>query len=143
MTADPKVINDAYVIEHLSYVEAMELCNFRSEGDLSADDLPGLPQKYSDRDPQYVQPGFERHGHFRESSGMPAGRSKGISSINDTCLITIQGLGMVGVIGVNYHGFSKRSPNRESAYSSSRRRRPKIRPRSACATTTRISRWKC
>ena len=28
MTADPKVINDAYVIEHLSYVEAMELCNF-------------------------------------------------------------------------------------------------------------------
>ena len=37
---------------------------FRSEGDLSADDLPGLPQKYSDRDPQYVQPGFERHGHF-------------------------------------------------------------------------------
>ena len=37
---------------------------FRSEGDLSADDLPGLPQKYSDRDSQYVQPGFERHGHF-------------------------------------------------------------------------------
>ena len=26
---------------------------------------------------------------------------KGISSINDTCLITVQGLGMVGVIGVN------------------------------------------
>ena len=26
---------------------------------------------------------------------------KGISSINDTALITIQGLGMVGVIGVN------------------------------------------
>ena len=28
MTADPKVINNAYVIKHLSYVEAMELCNF-------------------------------------------------------------------------------------------------------------------
>jgi aspartokinase/homoserine dehydrogenase 1 len=30
---------------------------------------------------------------------------KGISSINDTCLITVQGLGMVGVIGVNYRIF--------------------------------------
>ena len=28
MTADPKVINNAYVIEKLSFVEAMELCNF-------------------------------------------------------------------------------------------------------------------
>jgi aspartokinase/homoserine dehydrogenase 1 len=30
---------------------------------------------------------------------------KGISSIDDTCLITVQGLGMVGVIGVNYRIF--------------------------------------
>ena len=30
---------------------------------------------------------------------------KGISSINDTCLITVTGLGMVGVIGVNYRIF--------------------------------------
>ena len=30
---------------------------------------------------------------------------KGISSINDTCLVTVQGLGMVGVIGVNYRIF--------------------------------------
>ena len=28
MTADPKVISNAYVIEHLTFVEAMELCNF-------------------------------------------------------------------------------------------------------------------
>ena len=28
MTADPRVINTAYVIERLSFVEAMELCNF-------------------------------------------------------------------------------------------------------------------
>lgn len=30
---------------------------------------------------------------------------KGISSINDTCLITVTGLGMVGVIGINYRIF--------------------------------------
>ena len=28
MTADPRVINSAYVINTLSFVEAMELCNF-------------------------------------------------------------------------------------------------------------------
>lgn len=41
----------------------------------------------------------------RESSGDASRAIKGISSINDTCLITIQGLGMVGVIGVNYRIF--------------------------------------
>ena len=28
MTADPRIINTAYVIDRLSFVEAMELCNF-------------------------------------------------------------------------------------------------------------------
>ena len=28
MTADPKVIDNAYVIDELSFMEAMELCNF-------------------------------------------------------------------------------------------------------------------
>ena len=28
MTADPRVINSAYVINHLTFIEAMELCNF-------------------------------------------------------------------------------------------------------------------
>ena len=28
MTADPRVISDAYVIDRLSFEEAMELCNF-------------------------------------------------------------------------------------------------------------------
>lgn len=28
MTADPRVIDNAYVIDHLSFIEAMELCNF-------------------------------------------------------------------------------------------------------------------
>ena len=28
MTADPRVINNTYVIDRLSFVEAMELCNF-------------------------------------------------------------------------------------------------------------------
>ena len=32
---------------------------------------------------------------------------KGISSINDTCLITLSGMGMVGVIGINSRIFNR------------------------------------
>ena len=41
---------------------------------------------------------------------------KGISSINDTCLITVQGLGMVGVIGVNYRIFKTLAKNGISVF---------------------------
>jgi aspartokinase/homoserine dehydrogenase 1 len=41
---------------------------------------------------------------------------KGISSINDTALITIQGLGMVGVIGVNKRIFSALADNGISVF---------------------------
>ena len=41
---------------------------------------------------------------------------KGISSINDTSLITVQGLGMVGVIGVNYRIFRTLAQNGISVF---------------------------
>ncbi|MDO4755347.1 MAG: ACT domain-containing protein, partial [Parabacteroides sp.] len=41
---------------------------------------------------------------------------KGISSINDTCLITVHGLGMVGVIGVNYRIFKTLAKNGISVF---------------------------
>ena len=41
---------------------------------------------------------------------------KGISSINDTCLITVQGPGMVGVIGVNYRIFKTLAKNGISVF---------------------------
>ena len=41
---------------------------------------------------------------------------KGISSINNTCLITMTGLGMVGVIGVNYRIFKTLAENGISVF---------------------------
>ncbi|MDY6000422.1 MAG: bifunctional aspartate kinase/homoserine dehydrogenase I, partial [Candidatus Limisoma sp.] len=41
---------------------------------------------------------------------------KGISSINDTCLITVSGLGMVGVIGVNSRIFNALAKNGVSVF---------------------------
>ena len=44
---------------------------------------------------------------IRQGTANGSGKAiKGISSIDDTCLITVQGLGMVGVIGVNRRIFS-------------------------------------
>ena len=105
MTADPKVINDAYVIEHLSYVEAMELCNFGAKVIYP----PTMFPAYHKNIPIVIRNTFNLDSKgtaiSRESSGDASRAIKGISSINDTCLITIQGLGMVGVIGVNYRIF--------------------------------------
>lgn len=105
MTADPKVINDAYVIEHLSYVEAMELCNFGAKVIYP----PTIFPAYHKNIPIVIRNTFNLDSKgtaiSRESSGDTSRAIKGISSINDTCLITIQGLGMVGVIGVNYRIF--------------------------------------
>ena len=105
MTADPKVINDAYVIEHLSYVEAMELCNFGAKVIYP----PTIFPAYHKNIPIVIRNTFNLDSKgtaiSREASGDASRAIKGISSINDTCLITIQGLGMVGVIGVNYRIF--------------------------------------
>ena len=105
MTADPKVINDAYVIEHLSYIEAMELCNFGAKVIYP----PTIFPAYHKNIPIVIRNTFNLDSKgtaiSRESSGDASRAIKGISSINDTCLITIQGLGMVGVIGVNYRIF--------------------------------------
>ena len=54
MTADPKVISTAYTINELSYVEAMELCNFGAEGWFYPPHLSCLRKEYSDSYQEYV-----------------------------------------------------------------------------------------
>ncbi len=105
MTADPKVINNAYVIEHLSFVEAMELCNFGAKVLYP----PTIFPVYHDNIPIRIKNTFnpDAPGTFisREMSSGEGKAIKGISSISDSSLITVQGMGMVGVIGVNYRIF--------------------------------------
>ncbi len=105
MTADPRVINSAYVIEKLSYVEAMELCNFGAKVIYP----PTIFPVYHENIPILIKNTFHptAPGTYisREKSIGDGKAIKGISSIDDTSLITMQGLGMVGVIGVNYRIF--------------------------------------
>ena len=105
MTADPRIISNTYVIEKLSFSEAMELCNFGAKVIYPPTIFPVFHKNI----PVVIKNTFnpEAPGTYisQEKTGEPAKAIKGISSINDTSLITIQGLGMVGVIGVNYRIF--------------------------------------
>jgi len=105
MTADPRVINNAYVIKRLSYVEAMELSNFGAKVIYP----PTIFPVYHKNIPILIKNTFNPEAPgtlISKDKESGEGKSiKGISSISDTSLITIQGLGMVGVIGVNYRIF--------------------------------------
>ena len=115
MTADPRVISNAYVINELSYVEAMELCNFGAKVvypptiyPACHNNIPILIKNTFNPD----APGTIIEQEIKEESKA----IKGISSINDTSLITVTGLGMVGVIGVNYRIFKALAKNGISVF---------------------------
>ena len=105
MTADPRVINSAYTIDKLSYVEAMELCNFGAKVVYPPMIYPVCIKNI----PIYIKNTFHPQAAgtiIQADSGESSRAIKGISSINDTSLITVSGLSMVGVIGVNQRIFT-------------------------------------
>ena len=116
MTADPRVINGALVIDHLSFTEAMELCNFGAKVIYPPTIYPVFHKNIPIRIKNTFNP--EAPGTcISEQHPSPEGKAiKGISSINDTCLITVQGLGMVGVIGINSRIFNTLAKNGISVF---------------------------
>ncbi|MEG1562579.1 MAG: bifunctional aspartate kinase/homoserine dehydrogenase I [Bacteroides sp.] len=116
MTADPRVISTAYTINELSYVEAMELCNFGAKVVYPPTIYPVCHKNI----PILIKNTFNPEGAGTVIKQIvDCSRSKaikGISSINDTSLITVQGLGMVGVIGVNYRIFKALAKNGISVF---------------------------
>ena len=105
MTADPKVISAAYTIDELSYVEAMELCNFGAKVVYPPTIYPVCLKNI----PILIKNTFrpEAKGTIIRGNISHSKRAiKGISSIKGTSLITVAGLSMVGVIGVNRRIFT-------------------------------------
>ncbi len=104
MTADPHVIGKAYTIQHLSYLEATELCNFGAKVVYPPTIYPVCKANIPIRIKNTFNATAE--GTIINNEHHKGGRLiKGISSINDTALLTVQGLGMVGVVGVNHRIF--------------------------------------
>lgn len=105
MTADPRIVDTAYAIERLSFKEAMELCNFGAKVIYP----PTIFPVYHKNIPIRIKNTFNSSatGTYITAEGDcdPERPIRGISSVNDMALLTVQGLGMVGIIGVNYRIF--------------------------------------
>ena len=105
MTADPRVIKTAYTINELSYIEAMELCNFGAKVIYPPTIYPVCVKNIPIKVKNTFNP--ENPGTVIKQKVKNDHKSiKGISSISGTTLITVAGLSMVGVIGVNQRIFT-------------------------------------
>ena len=116
MTADPRVIDKAYVIDHLSFPEAMELCNFGAKVIYP----PTIYPVFHKNIPILVKNTFNSSAKgtliSSDHHSVEGKAIKGISSINDTSLITVSGLGMVGIYGINARIFDALARNGVSVF---------------------------
>ena len=115
MTADPRVIKTAYTIDELSYVEAMELCNFGAKVVYPPTIYPVRIKNIPIRIKNTFNP--EAPGTIIKDKIQNDHKPiKGISSIKNTSLINVSGLAMVGVIGVNRRIFTALANNGISVF---------------------------
>lgn len=102
MTADPRFVSNAKVVNHISYQEAMELSHFGAKVIYPPTIQPVLKQQI----PVWVKNTFapEDAGTLVDDKAVTSDHSiRGISSINSIALLGLEGSGMVGI-----PGFSKR-----------------------------------
>ena len=105
MTADPRLIPNAYTIKSLSYIEASELCHFGAKVVYPPTIYPACAKNIPIRILNTFSP--ENNGTIIQAKPEDSKRYvRGLSSIRDVALITVSGLSMVGVIGVNQRIFS-------------------------------------
>lgn len=106
MTADPHVIPTAYTIPELSYEEATELCNFGAKVVYPPTIYPVRMKDI----PIFIKNTFapEHPGSVVRSDAAPSEHPvRGISSVNETSMVTVSGMSMVGVVGVNRRIFGR------------------------------------
>lgn len=115
MTADPRIIKTSYVIDEMTYEEAMELCNFGAK-------VVYPPTLYPVRAKGI--PIVVRNTFNPSASGTTIRKScrdterviRGISSIDDISLITLSGNSMVGLVGVDSRIFTALANESISAF---------------------------
>lgn len=103
MTADPRLVPNAKALPHISYQEAMELSHFGAKVIYPPTIQPVMKKNI----PVWIKNTFEpgAHGTVIESevSKRNGNNIRGITSINNIALLSLEGPGMVGI-----PGFSKR-----------------------------------
>jgi len=99
LTADPNIVSSAYVLETLSYEEAMELSHFGAKVIYAPTINPVLRKKI----PVLIKNTFnpDNKGTLINEDGSPNGKPvKGLTHIEDIAVLTLTGGGMVGVTGI-------------------------------------------
>jgi bifunctional aspartokinase / homoserine dehydrogenase 1 len=102
MTADPRIVNNAKEIPRISYHEAMELSHFGAKIIYPPTILPVMHARI----PLWIKNTFEpEHPGTLIENESPKDNNviRGISSIKDICLLSLEGAGMVAI-----PGFTKR-----------------------------------
>ncbi len=115
MTADPRIIKTSYVIDEMTYEEAMELCNFGAKVIYP----PTLYPVCAKGIPILIKNTFnlKAPGTIVKQNVAPGHTSiKGISSIDDISLITLSGTSMVGIVGVDARIFAALTQEQISAF---------------------------
>ena len=107
MSADPRIIRNAYVIDELTYEEATELCNFGAKVVYP----PTLYPVCQKGIPILIKNTFnpETPGTLIREAGLDHSEGrliKGISSIDNISLITLSATSLVGIIGVDQRIFT-------------------------------------
>ncbi|MFK7950441.1 MAG: bifunctional aspartate kinase/homoserine dehydrogenase I [Saprospiraceae bacterium] len=105
MTADPRKVKGAFTQQSMTYAEAMEMSHFGAKVIYPPTIVPALQQNIPLRIRNTFNPNFAGTliSDYHEKNDSVV---KGISSIGDVSLLTLEGNGMVGVIGVSGRLFS-------------------------------------
>ena len=105
MSGDPRVIKRAYSISHLTYAEALELSHFGAKVIYPPTIIPVLQKDIPVLIKNTFNPEFP--GTLIDNNSSNGNTNiKGVSSIRNIALITLQGTGMVGITGISMRFFS-------------------------------------
>ena len=100
MTADPKIISRSYCIDSLTYSEAMELSHFGAKVIFPPTILPVYKKNIPIRIKNTFNPNAVGTLISNQALAANGKKIKGISSVKDVSLLTVQGIGMIGVTGI-------------------------------------------
>ncbi|HEY9005533.1 bifunctional aspartate kinase/homoserine dehydrogenase I [Ohtaekwangia sp.] len=104
MTADPRLVKKAFTVPQMSYEEAMELSHFGAKVIFPATMQPAMVNHIPIWIKNTFNPTFE--GTVIHANSKNGKLIKGISSMNNICLLSVQGSGLLGVVGASMRLFA-------------------------------------
>jgi len=104
MTADPRKVKKAFTVPEMSYEEAMELSHFGAKVIFPATMQPAMANRIPIWIKNTFNPSFK--GTLIHSESANGKMIKGISSMSGVSLLSLQGSGLLGVVGASMRLFA-------------------------------------